>query len=461
MTLLLCLLLSACAAPDAPAPDDDDATPFEPGPWIREQPALDIEVRGLRELRTITHLHSHWSHDACDGEPQPLGVPDEDCLQDLRDALCSNRIDIAFTSDHPGHADEADLRTLALLRGDDEAIEFGRGWVNRMTCPSGHQTLIMPGIESGPMMPFAVQEHAADAWGTWGVDAFEDVRGRTEAAMWINHTEGRDVAELATLRPHGIELYQLHANLDPNIRREDLGLEPLAYLGQMGPFFFAESNGLTDPPQPDLGIIGFLEPNEPSVLALETLGQDQRIGVSGGTDAHQNVLPVDAGDGERIDSYRRMTRWFHTRVRVGGDGPEEAVAALKEARSWVVFEAFGTPAGFDFHAEDEDITEMGGELPWSEALVLHVAPPTLDPRSPRGHDAPGVRTVVYRATPERTVLDEWEGSEARDLAVPGPGVYRVEVHITPRHLRPYLGEVADEFTQKEVPWIQSGAIFVR
>ncbi len=460
--LLLSVTLAACAPVDAPPVDDDDDTPFVTGPWVAEQPAIDIERRGLRELRTITHLHSHWSHDACDGDPQPGGVPDEDCLQDLRDAMCSNRIDVAFTSDHPGHADETDLRTLALIRGDDEAIPFGdAGWVNRMTCPSGHQTLFMPGIESGPMMPFGVQEHAGGTWGTWGAEAFEDVRQRTGAAMWINHTEQRELEELATLRPDGIELYQLHANLDPNIRRDFLGLDAFAIFGDLGPFFFAKSNGILDPPQPDLGIIGFVQPNEPSVLALEFLGQTQRVGVSGGTDAHQNVFPVDAGDGERVDSYRRMTRWFHTRILTDGDGPDEAVRALKEARSWVVFEAFGTPLGFDFHAQDAAPSEMGSELDFAEGLTLHVAPPTLDPRSPRGPDEPLLRTTVYRATPERTVLDEWTGGEARDLAVPGPGVYRVEVHITPHHLRPYLGEVADEFAVKEVPWVLSGAIFVR
>jgi hypothetical protein len=459
--LLLTLLLPACTPADAPPADDDDDTPFVQGPWLREQPPLDVEVRGRRELRTITHLHSHWSHDACDGNPQPGGIPDEDCLQHLRDAMCSNRIDVAFLSDHPGHADETDLETMALIRGDDEALPFGEGWANRMTCPSGHQTLFLPGIESSSMMPFGIQAHTPESWGTWGPEAFEDVRTRTQAAMWINHTEGREVKELATLRPDGIELYQLHANLAPNIRRDDLGLDPYSVLAEIGPFFFPESNGILDPPQPDLGVLAFVEPNEPSIVALEVLGQDQRLGVSGGTDAHENTFPVDAGDGERIDSYRRMTRWFHTRIRADGSEPGDAVDALKQARSWVVFEAMGTPRGFDLYAEGDELTELGEEVAFAEGMTLHVSPPTLDPVSPRGPDAPGVRTTVFRATPERSVIDEWEGAEARDVALPGPGVYRVEVHITPRHLRPFLGEVAEEFANKEVPWILSGAVFVR
>jgi hypothetical protein len=459
--LLPLILLAACAPVEEAPADDDDAAPFEPGPWQRGQPELDVEVRGLTELRSITHLHSHWSHDACDGQPQPGGVPDEDCLQDLRDALCEVRIDVAFLSDHPTHSDETDLRTLALLRGDDEALPFGTGWANRMTCADGHQVLILPGVESSAMMPFGIQSQTPDLWSTHGPDAFEEVRAETGAAMWINHAEEKDIATLAELVPDGLELYQLHANLDPGIREEFLGLDPFAYVGELGPFVFAESNGITDPAHPDLALMGFVAPNEPATLAMEALGQDQRIGVSGGTDAHQNVFDVDAGDGERIDSYRRMMRWFHTRIRVTDDSPQAAVEALKEARSWVVFETFGTPLGFQFFAEDDTIHEVGSEVVDSDGLTLHVAPPTLDPRSPRGHDAPVIRTTVYRATPERTVLDEWEGDEARDLAVPGPGVYRVEVHITPKHLRPYLGELADDNIDRDLPWVLSGGVFVR
>lgn len=461
MRLLPLLLLAACTPVDAPPADDDDATPFEVIPWEKGQPELDVEVRELRELRTITHLHSHWSHDACDGNPQPGGVPDEDCLQDLRDALCLTRIDVAFLSDHPTHAEEADLETLALFRDDDERIVFGEGWANRMTCESGHAVLLLPGVESGSMMPFGIQAMTPGDWNTGGVDAFERVREQTGAAMWINHAEEKTVEALAPLQPHGLELYQLHANLDPNIRRDYLGLEPFAYVGEMGPFLFSEGHDLDVPPEPDLGFLAFVTPNEPATVALETLGQTQRIGASGGTDAHQNVFSVDAGDGERIDSYRRMMRWFHTRIRVSGDGPHAAVDALKEARSWVVFEVVGTPLGFEFHAEDDAVHEVGSEVAHTDGLTLHVAPPTLDPRSPRGEEAPEVRTTVYRATPERTVLAEWTGSEARDLGVPGPGVYRVEVHITPRHLEPYLGDLAEEFTAREVPWIYSGAVFVR
>jgi len=43
------------------------------------------------------------------------------------------------------------------------------------------------------------------------------------------------------------------------------------------------------------------------------------------------------------------------------------------------------------------------------------------------------------------------------VAVPGPGAYRVEVGIVPRHLAPWLGGV--EYL-REVPWIYANPIRV-
>src|SRR5690606_23831422 len=144
--------------------------PDEPIGWDKGQP--DIAgcgaVRGLREVRAIMHLHSHHSHDACDGEPQPDGVPDEDCLADLRAGLCTPRIDGALMSDHPTHATEAPFEDLLLIRGMDEPIlgEKGTPIASWLKCPDGHKVLVMPGIESSSMMPFGLEEHVPDGYGT-------------------------------------------------------------------------------------------------------------------------------------------------------------------------------------------------------------------------------------------------------------------------------------------------------
>lgn len=439
----------------------DTAAPAEPIAWERGQPDLSgcATIRGLREVRAIMHLHSHHSHDACDGDPQPGGVPDEDCLADLREGLCVPRIDVALMSDHPAHASEVSLEELLLIRGDDEPI-LGAGGTpiaSWLKCPSGHRVLIMPGIESAEMMPFGLEEHVTDVYGTSSPQSFTAIK-EAGGLAWVAHTEGREVAELATLGLDGLELYQLHANLDPEIRMEDLGLPADDYLAAIVPFFYGMG---ADAPEPDLATLAFLLPNEPSIAAFEQLGQTQRLTISGGTDAHQNVLPQIAHDGERGDSYRRMIRWFNNRIRVAELTPEAVRAALRAGNNHIVFESFGTPAGFDFHGEGAAVVEMGAEVSLAQGpLTLRATLPTLDVRSPQGADAPVLRGVLIRAADgPREVLKTWSEGQV-EIAAPGPGVYRVEVWITPRHLAPYLGSSAS-YADVEVPWIYSGALFVR
>ena len=449
---------------DEPPTESPTDGPFVPGPWQTSQPELTGDDDSVR---AIVHLHSHWSHDACDGDPQPGGVPDEACLADLRAGLCETRIDVAFLSDHPTHVDETDYATLLLARTDDEPATDADGNVvgTRMTCESGHQVLLLPGVESGDMMPLALDV----TMDSYSGDTAEDFDRITEAGglRWIAHTETRDVEHLGTLGLEGIELYQLHANLAPDLREDYLGLDPYSYLGEVGPFFFPDTQGLVDPPHPDLAPLGFVSLNEPSMVALETLGQDGRIAISGGTDAHQNVFPADASDGERIDSYRRMMRWFHTRLLMPNEGsiePDAAEAALREARSMVVFEVFGTPTPMRVEIMDGSsaLGGLGDEVPWASGQTVGITPPTLDPRSPRSEDDPTITTRVYFADATgRTLLAESDDDAMLSVEVPGPGVLRAEVWITPRHLAPYLGEVAETYLETPVPWIQTGGVFFR
>ena len=139
-----------------------------------------------------------------------------------------------------------------------------------------------------------------------------------------------------------------------------------------------------------------------------------------------------------------------------------AKAALRTGHSHIVFEAFGSPIGFDFVALRGDVaTEMGAEVALADGLKLVATLPRLDPRSPQGGVAPGLEGRLYRATQDgRELLETWS-SGAIEVVVPGPGVYRVEVWMTPRQLAPYLGAVAANYTETPVPWIYSGAIFVR
>ncbi len=460
LALALLPLLLACPTDPEPEPP-----PFEPIPWAKDQPPIDIQVRGYTEIRAIVHAHSHWSHDACDDEPQPGGVPDEQCLAELREGLCTTRMDVAFMSDHPSHAEEVSLAERLLNRGDDEVVfnEAGDAVAAWFECGDGHRVLVLPGLEDD-LMPLGMEADVLDASESLTPESVQALQTEANAVVFVPHTEQYEPEDLEHLGLDGVELYQLHANLAPDIREEDLGLDPFGYIGDVAPFLFPEQHDITDPPHPDLALAGFIVPMEPSHVVYETLGQTQHLAAAAATDAHRNVWPMAASDGERFDSYRRMFRWFNNRLRIDGElDPWTAKDALRAGRAWAAFEVFGTPDGFDFRADvDGVVHEAGAEIPFDSGTVrIQVDLPTIDDRSPQGVSAPAVTGTLYKATADgREVLAEWSDGPL-ELVADGPGVYRVEVWITPLHLQPYLGEVWADYVGTPVPWIQTGAIFVR
>ena len=60
-------------------------------------------VRGLHFARVITHFHTPYSFDACDGKGLSGTTPADWCVNDIKTALCTNRIDFVFTSDHTNY----------------------------------------------------------------------------------------------------------------------------------------------------------------------------------------------------------------------------------------------------------------------------------------------------------------------------------------------------------------------
>src|SRR5688572_8910110 len=93
MRVWIVCVLAACG--------NDPAKPMLPA-WDKTLPPASVlgDWNGLTAARGIVHLHSPFSHDACDGNPRPGGVPNEPCLQSLRAALCTARIDYAALTDH-------------------------------------------------------------------------------------------------------------------------------------------------------------------------------------------------------------------------------------------------------------------------------------------------------------------------------------------------------------------------
>lgn len=439
------------AVSDAGPPPAYELLPTQP------PTAMLPEVRGLRPVRGIIHSHSIHSHDACDGEPElEGGSPNEPCLDDFRAAICETKQDYVFLTEHEELAAFHEFEDLLLLRGDDEVVERGGSPIaNRMHCPDGHRPLILPGGEFGTM-PVGMTRHTGPFGETLAgeydqitaaqVQAFRDVG----AVVLQAHAESRERSELRDLGLDGFEVYQLHANVDPDIREDYLGLDAVGFLTAATPFI----QGLGG--APDLVFLAFVEPNQPSLAHFDALvAEGQRLVGTAGTDCHQNALPIQMSDGERVDSYRRMMRWFSNWMLVDELTPEALTGALKDGRLFFAFEIFGTPEGFDFRAEaGGDVYEIGDEAPLADAPELVVSQPEVLGFGP-------VQSTQHILRIEQGGAVEVAGGEGEVRYQPdAPGAYRAVVRIVPTHLAPHLEENRKELAEDEYEWIWANPIYV-
>ncbi|HEY5951101.1 MAG TPA: hypothetical protein VIV40_36670 [Kofleriaceae bacterium] len=453
----LCALLAACG----------DGTPSSTLPeWSKTLPPASVlgtgMARGLVPARGIVHLHSPYSHDACDGMPRDAsGIPNEPCLDHLRAALCADQIDYAALTDHDASMADEEFSALFNMRGTDTPVMNGSGEqiASRIHCDDGHEVLVSVGGEND-LMPIMLDHHVPgtvqerhDIYNGTSATAIQAMRD-AGALIWVAHTEQHPTDELRTVAPNGIELYNLHANIDPKIRADFLGLDGYAAISSAVEFADTNEGG----PEPDLALLSFLSPNLPGITRWnELLAEGRHVAATAGSDAHENALPVTLADGERGDSYRRVMRWFSNIVLVTDPkDPAQIEAALAKGRLFSVFEIMGTPAGFDV------VATGGGELGDTVAFNanhLLVSVPTvrnLDPSLP----APEIRATVIRLY-AGTVTEVASGSGPNlDVALPGPGAYRVEVTIVPHHLGPYLRDLGTAFADQELPWIYTSAIYV-
>ncbi len=459
------LALGGCGDDDRPPPDAPPLPAWQPG---LPTSAVMGERRGLVPARGIIHLHSPYSHDACDGDPRPGGAPDEACLASLRAALCTTRMDFAALTDHDASMADEDFATLFLVRGADRLVmgPSGTPIASRLACADGHQVLLTVGSEN-PIMPIMLDRHVdgtvAERHATYDGDSPAAVAAfrAAGATVWIAHTEQRTTAELVTLAPDGVEIYNLHANLDPDIRRDFLDLP------ENGAIMAALSFGGmdVDGPEPDLALLSFLEPSTPALGRwMELLARGVQVAASAGTDAHENTLPLILRDGERGDSYRRLLRWFSNVALVADrTDPAQLEAAIKAGRSFVAFELLGTPVGFDARAvAGATVTELGGSVSAMDGARFELTVPTIAELDP------GLPTPIIHA---RVLLIARGGAGSPELLAEGPGptlsvtldrpgAVVVQIVMTPRHLGPYLGRLGPAHAQRELPWIYSNPIYV-
>ena len=461
-------LIGVAACKGTPAPTPDAALPV----WDKTLPEASVMGvrRGLTPARGIIHLHSPYSHDACDNMPRnplPLGTVNEPCLQDLRLALCADHIDFAALTDHDDTMSDEEMPTLFSMRGSDQPLYDAADEQNgsRITCDDGHQVLMTVGTEN-TLMPIMFDHHVpgtiAERQAIYTADTADAVVAfkAAGALAWVAHTEQHDITELRTVLPDGIEVYNLHANIDPKIRGPFLNLDPDAAIDAA--VLFADTT--PGHPEPDLALLSFLSVNQPDVDRWNLiLGDGRHMPATAGSDAHENALPILLADGERGDSYRRVLRWFSNEVLVADPHyPAQIKAAVAAGEMFATFEIMGTPAGFDVYATTAAgaTVELGGQVAVADNATLTVNVPTvlgLDPTLP----APAIHAqIIFVDASGPTVVATGDGP-ILTAPMSAAGAYRVEISIVPNHLGPYLADLGPMYAQQELPWIYASPIYVQ
>ena len=424
--------------------------------------------RGYTIARTTTHFHSPISWDACDKNGLPDGVtPDPTCLADLKNALCKNKIDFMFLTDHPDHMTGFEFNQL-LVPGPSDTLLYSGGvpYANQVGgCDGGFTPTVFPGFE-GRLMALGMMNHVDPDPAVRGpmytgetLDTRNKLRDVSGALVAIPHTESRTVSYMQALSPDAIEIYNFHANVDPKIRKTDLHEPPFQDLPGILTYLIDPYHELNA----DFMFMNFFNVNQIYFDDWDQLiaGGLKVTGI-GGSDSHENVFKTTAADGERLDGHRRIARFMSNHYLVNSMDPASIKDAIKKGRGWVVIEGLGSPQGMDFYATVASTTIGVGETgPLSGGnAVITVKAPTLYNRSPRGTGIPIIRLELRKVMSDGTdmVVARSIGSDIQ-YATATPGAYRAEIYITPRHLEPFLGDFSDN-ADKEFRWIITNHLYL-
>jgi hypothetical protein len=436
------------------APPDRDAVD---GTWYNPfavLPSSEIPVpRDWQLRRGIIHFHSPYSHDGCDSEGFVDGVRNEECFDQLRQALCDNAQDFGFLTDHGSMFADYEYPDVLLYADGDTLIERGGIPVaNRIRCADGREVILGVGTEQNTM-PIGLEHHIGDTPEARRT-AYNDTTPAGIAALQaagavslVAHTEGWEIDALLAVPLDGIEIYNLHQNL----------------MDEAGTAFNMIIDLQTRPwrvPIPELGLAAIFGENDADLVRWSrALGVRRTVGILA-TDVHRNTFDGISSDGERIDSYRRLMHWFSNYVLLPA-GPVDDLSikdAIRRGRLYGAFDYLGYPLGFDFRAEvGTTVYELGDEVPAGETAELQVAVPQVSGLDPAGPQ-PVIRARLLRSN--EGAWDEVAAGQT-DLSYDAttPGVYRAEIRIVPEHLRPWLGLRADLFVVERI-WVYSNPIYV-
>lgn len=388
-----------------------------------------------QEVRGLIHLHSIYSHDGCDDQGFINGQPNTQCLQELRDALCTEKFDFVMLSDHPSHMSDYTLVEDMLheaAAGDQLVQHQGKPIANRITCSNGHQALVSVGFESKHMMPLGLFDKPSMDDLYLGIDDSSDltqVKQQVQALKDLGavvamvHSEEPDIS--ASVIDDGgfeaMEWYNIHANFSTLIGKDTLSADVnnIPQLTTLVSKILGLNDFMTNDPSgshPDLVYLLFLDvmPTE-GFDKWRTVQQSRSITGILGSDIHRNVVvdasmcagvmqlvcagalalvegslgsPLSDGiknlllqggniimsDGERVDSYARLMRWMENRVLASSKDQLAIQDALRAGRVYGVYTVFGDPSQFYFVAEQGGNTLQMGETASGSALLRVGAP---------------------------------------------------------------------------------------
>ena len=427
------------------------------------------KTRNFHFKRTLTHFHSPFSYDACDdkGVDGKTHTVNQDCVNDVREAVCMDHEDVIFASDHPNNMARYPFEMLLMHAPEDEWIlSDGKRVGNRIHCPDGTTADWYPGIESR-LLAWGLEHHSSEnveeriaLYNGEDLRTRNELEAKTGALIGIPHTESREIEYLEKFKPVAIEIYNLHAALDPRINQKYLHQSVLSKAWVFARFLLDPFNTL------DANYI-FPEFYEISPTYFEKWDDLQSKGIlstaTAGADSHQTIFRQKMSDGERLDHHRRMIRFFSNWLLTEKDDEASLKEAIVRGRNYVVIEALGTPTGLDFHAVDPKekvIAEMGDQISQkSETLVFRL--PTLYPTPEYANDPkPEITADLVRVNEngKESVVKTSDGTPELRYANPAPGHYRIHVWIKPHHLKNHL--YTKKLSDKAFLWVISNPIHI-
>ena len=383
--------------------------------------------------RAVIHMHSAYSHDACDGKGIVNGKLNTKCIGQLRAAICKTGLDFVALTDHPSNMKSYTMKEDLLYdatAGDKLELYKGAPIANRISCGGGKVSLLSVGFESKHMMPLglhalptnkALYDGVSDSTGAAKIKAQNAALKALGAVTAMVHSEEKDISAKTIVDGgfEAMEWYNIHANFAALLGQDakltlDLKSIPtlvtaLGKLVAMVPFLEKTTGG----PHSDLAYLVFLDvvPKEGFDKWRKAQASRRVTGVLG-SDIHQNValdqnlcagimavvcngaltlaevalgfkLPavvknlvltggsITLADGDRVDSYGRLLRWMENRVLVKKIDQLEFQDALREGRVYGLFSVFGEPEGFHFVGQQQGQTlQMGASAKGPLSLVV-------------------------------------------------------------------------------------------